>query len=534
MAIKNENNVKGGMKQIVSIFYYILALGTLANGYKISLVNDGPIVAGATINFTVSVFDEDALATGINLKYAWEDESIHHHTRLAENQNATDSWVITYNASVYPFGHYVVQVVIEKCVMWDAFCFEIGSARTEFEITETLNGALKLNQNNKTRSNDFVSNAETVIHEVDLKKSDLDYVKTAPTVLTYWFVDCTYYGITTDFKFAYNYTVADEIHFVEALVMADFTPIPPTTTVAPSTTTVKPNSTTVTPATTTIQPNSTTIKPITTSIPTTISPNVTTTSTSKSVARRSIDNSAKNNNVTSKISTLVDGKLVAYNGSFPFVCNGSQLTSSSMKTFGHFFKKIEVKAPLSNVNVNGNNWIQPGDLLSLKVSCTGSKNIDYCVNYLRGEYNVTGNETCGIYERLDTCSFRIKRYLWHPKTTILIIIKNEVSKIVTPVTVNIYKVNKQPQLSVIVVPVVFTLVAVVLIVFGVAYYIQNRSRFIIEVADFNFGQQYSDMEYKTFRERLRDSFAYAFSRGPNHGSSEVPVWPPGQKYGSMT
>lgn len=91
----------------------------------------------------------------------------------------------------------------------------------------------------------------------------------------------------------------------------------------------------------------------------------------------------------------------------------------------------------------------------------------------------------------------------------------------------------QAQLSVIVVPVAFSLVAVVLIVFGVAYYIQNRSRFLVEVADFNFGQQYSDTDYKTFRERLRDSLSEAFSRNPSPSSADAPVWPPGQKYDRM-
>jgi hypothetical protein len=64
----------------------------------------------------------------------------------------------------------------------------------------------------------------------------------------------------------------------------------------------------------------------------------------------------------------------------------------------------------------------------------------------------------------------------------------------------------KPQLSVIVVPVSCSLVAVVLIVFGIAYYIQSRARFTVEVADFDFGQSNADMEYKTFTERLRDSF----------------------------
>lgn len=68
-----------------------------------------------------------------------------------------------------------------------------------------------------------------------------------------------------------------------------------------------------------------------------------------------------------------------------------------------------------------------------------------------------------------------------------------------------FSVDKKPQLSVIVVPVSCSLAAVVLIVFGIAYYIQNRARFNVEVANFDFGKNNPDMEYKTFIERLRDS-----------------------------
>lgn len=69
-----------------------------------------------------------------------------------------------------------------------------------------------------------------------------------------------------------------------------------------------------------------------------------------------------------------------------------------------------------------------------------------------------------------------------------------------------FAVTTKPQLSVIVVPVSCSLAAVVLIVFGIAYYIQSRSRFTVEVADFDFGQSNPEMEYKTFIARLRDSF----------------------------
>lgn len=85
--------------------------------------------------------------------------------------------------------------------------------------------------------------------------------------------------------------------------------------------------------------------------------------------------------------------------------------------------------------------------------------------------------------------------------------------------------STKPQLSVIVVPVSCSLVAVVAIIFGVAYYIQSRARFTVEVADFDFGQNNPEMEYKTFTERLRDSFNSTvrsgeriYARRPYYGS----------------
>jgi len=90
---------------------------------------------------------------------------------------------------------------------------------------------------------------------------------------------------------------------------------------------------------------------------------------------------------------------------------------------------------------------------------------------------------------------------------------------------NIFTVTTKPQLSVIIVPVSCSLVAVVLVVFGVAYYIQSRARFTIEVADFDFGQSNPDMEYKTFTERLRDSF----NKTVRPGSKRINV----HYYGSM-
>lgn len=92
------------------------------------------------------------------------------------------------------------------------------------------------------------------------------------------------------------------------------------------------------------------------------------------------------------------------------------------------------------------------------------------------QYNMTGKETCANWIPNERCEFNIIRYLSSPKNTIIVILRNQVLKINKEVTVTVYETTKQSQLSVIVVPVAFCLVAVTLVVFGIAYYMQNKNR----------------------------------------------------------
>lgn len=220
---------------------------------------------------------------------------------------------------------------------------------------ETLNGEIAVIQKNKTRDGLYVSSADTVIHNVTLKSTDADLVKPART-LTYWFIDCTYYGFRNDFIFPFNYTKPDETHFIEALVVADFTPLPPPTTTT-TTTTARPSTTTIptkpTTTTTTVKPNTTTtipttIKPITTTPKaTTLAPTFSTqsiTNVAKSIVKRDLN---QNTTTTSNIKVNVNGTLVKYNGSFPYVCNSTAVATDPEKTYGYFFRKIEVKGKLS-------------------------------------------------------------------------------------------------------------------------------------------------------------------------------------------
>lgn len=123
--------------------------------------------------------------------------------------------------------------------------------------------------------------------------------------------------------------------------------------------------------------------------------------------------------------------------------------------------------------------------------------------------NVTDptSEECFYYETTDKCDFTVGRYLYDDKpVTMIVIIKNEVSKVVKPSVIKIIvDPGNQGQLSVILVPVAFILFSMIMVIYGIAYYVQNRRRAVVEVADFNFGDVGSDMEYKSFRQRLVES-----------------------------
>lgn len=171
----------------------------------------------------------------------------------------------------------------------------------------------------------------------------------------------------------------------------------------------------------------------------------------------------------------------------------------------------------------------------MRALCQGTPPFSYCTAFVNESYTLRGNESCPTaWTDMDTCEFNIDHYdHTHKSYKLLVLVRNRVTQLTREIMVNVYKASKQSQLSVIVVPIAFCLVAVFLVVFGIAYYMQNRSRFAVEVADFNFSETVSeDMEYKTFRQRLyEDIRALLGRRAPDVSdtTSESSL-----KYGSMT
>lgn len=217
-----------------------------------------------------------------------------------------------------------------------------------------LNGQMSLIQSRHLRETEYVSSGEEVSHRVDLTEADGAFLKYSATrILTYWFVDCIYYGQTPGYVFNFNYTQPGKIHHVEALVVASYEP--PITTTTPTTTT----STTTTPP---ISPNTTAVPPsmktTTTAFPTTrtASSTVTTAAPGKNntfeINSNEISSAmqmfpVQNSSVMpvpAPAVNLPNRTLANYTFFVPYVClNSSIVPPDPNKTYGYFHRRLVVK-----------------------------------------------------------------------------------------------------------------------------------------------------------------------------------------------
>lgn len=260
------------------------------------------------------------------------------------------------------------------------------------------------------------------------------------------------------------------------------------------------------------------------------------------------------------------------------VCNNnSKIISDPKRIYGYYQRKIIVENPIANVTVGNNVWLKHGDMCKLNIKFGGTAPFHYCPKIVNSNPNSTtavwlsySEEECSDWRITEMKEIEFQHFF--PKTSntysLILLIKNEVSLKRTTIGIQFYDgkfrlismfhvmddeannkffllfiVQPHSQLSVILVPVVFSLMAVVLIVFGIAYYIQNRNRFLVEVADFNFGESQSveSLEYKSFVQRLLDDFSDLFIRNQYSEESDIPGPSGGQspsqessiRYGAM-
>lgn len=523
--------------------------------YNLRISNNGPVVLGAVISFKAELLDDYEQPAAGTYCYKWRDNAIPYHSAEFLSIGSVTTWNVTFPKDEYNPGIYEVEVAVDKC---SVFRWAITSARSFFNITLLLNGNMQLEQDNSSLSSSgdtYVASDAPLTHAISLSQPDATFVDVAATrVVSYWFIDCVYYGMSTNMSFIQSYSGATgQSKVIDTLVIVSYDNITDvtTTTVAPTTTTT--STTTVAPhtnvTTTTEKGKTTTISTTTVSVNVTthipLAINVTTPSPvadkSSDVSNSTQDDQIKSNDLSSAVQPTPAkphglyeiGRNYSGIGIVPFIClKNAEIPLNPNNTYGYFSRRIKIRDPVENVSFVGTNWLKQGEMLNISGSCSGSGPFRNCVQMYPGSYNITGHESCESEQILSDCRFVIRHYFKKADAyKLVVIISNDVSKKITPLTVNIYKVTKHPQLSVIIVPVTCSAAAVILIVFGIAYYIQSRNRYTIEVADFDFSQA-SDMEYKTFRERLREAMSNAINRTQDY-VEEGNVWSPSRKYGSM-
>ncbi|XP_023346843.1 uncharacterized protein LOC111715712 [Eurytemora carolleeae] len=212
---------------------------------------------------------------------------------------------------------------------------------------------------------------------------------------------------------------------------------------------------------------------------------------------------------------------------------------------GIFQKKIVSKAPIKNLTVAGQKTLKHGQLVDLQIACDGTGPWLFCWKIVAKGYNITGNETCSDPQYRKVCDFSIMWYFKSSDTyNLLVIVSNDVSSHLEVVSVTIYEVASSLPLSIVIFPVISAIIAIVILISGIGFYTSLKHNLAVEVADFDFNTaEEEELQFKTFWERLRDSFGTAFTSGSDSesdGSSisgrrsvQIPG-PSGLGYGSIT
>jgi hypothetical protein len=469
----------------MEVWVALLVLPSIVSGeYKVKLTSDGPAVLDAPITFTGQLSGVDD-PNGV-FKWRWYDTASPGHYKETEANGSVTKmdYRITYPSSEYDSGTYDMTLTIYE---FDYFFWrDIGKEQTKFRISRELNGHLEVHQVGLL---EVPPGQKSIINSV--KETVIDVVFHDPTnflkgavIRYFWFINTVNYGQTTTGQFAYNFTKPGE-YDVEVTAIADFN------------------------------------------------------------TSELIEGGKRDGEVILGDGGLDGGISLSFNPRERSAALKKERPSRGVK-MAIFQRKIVSKEPITNITYVGSSMLKHGDLVDLNVNCTGSAPWLFCWNIQEKGYNITGNETCVNPTLLKSyCEFPI---LWYFKKSdtynVLVILDNDVSRHIEVIPVTVYDVARQVPVSIVIIPVASSIVVVVLIISGIALHAHYRNRLAVEVADFDFGQaDEEELQYKSFWERLRESFGNHFTSGSDiqsEGSSvsgrrsvQMPG-PVGIGYGSIT
>lgn len=73
-----------------------------------------------------------------------------------------------------------------------------------------INGKIEFLQNNTVQNSDYVSNHTEVVHNISIKSTDIAFLEDNNfTAVAFWFLNCSYYGMSPDLVFRYLLLLVD-------------------------------------------------------------------------------------------------------------------------------------------------------------------------------------------------------------------------------------------------------------------------------------------------------------------------------------
>ncbi|KAI1301860.1 putative transmembrane protein [Halotydeus destructor] len=197
----------------------------------------------------------------------------------------------------------------------------------------------------------------------------------------------------------------------------------------------------------------------------------------------------------------------------------------NMTRFGNFEKNIRSKEVISDLKVTGKTWITRDRNLNLSVSCIGGDSpYSFCRSLFSDNASASQNFSCPeIHTITDVCDFQVIWYFRESgKYYLVMLTSNDVSVVTRKFEINVVDIDKQAQLSFVIIPVSAIIMVIIIVMSGIAYHLRQRQQLVVEEADFDFQQRREDLIEKTFVERIKESLSASLAKA---SGSRVPTNP---------
>lgn len=183
---------------------------------------------------------------------------------------------------------------------------------------------------------------------------------------------------------------------------------------------------------------------------------------------------------------------------------------------------VQDRIDTSSVDMVGKTFIFRNESLSLRIKCSElskqSGPFHYCT-FLRNSSADNSSADCpstATHYVTNKCDFSYSHYFHAAgKYQLIMQLWNQVSTWSQKYEITVMPITPVSSLSFIVIPVLSVILVVMILTMSVAVHLQQRKRYTVEVADFDFRPEISDEDLveKTFIQRLKDSYREEVANG---------------------